>query len=132
MTEPIAVARRLYDAFAARDGEALLAAMTEDFVGHVSAGMPLAVGGRHDGREAMLRDVWLPVFGAYDLDVAPERYLTCAPEEVVVLGSYRGAERATGRSVDARFAHILTLRDEHVAALEQITDTRRWTAEHQA
>jgi ketosteroid isomerase-like protein len=126
MTDPTASARRLYDGFAARDGEALLAAMTEDFVGVVSTGMPLGVGGRHEGRDAMLRDVWAQVFAAYDLAVEADRYLVCGPDEVVVLGNYRGAERATSRPVDARFAHVLTLRDGRVASLEQITDTRSW------
>jgi 2-(1,2-epoxy-1,2-dihydrophenyl)acetyl-CoA isomerase len=126
MTDPTAIARRLYDAFAAHDGEALLAAMTEDFVGTVSAGMPLGVGGRHEGRDAMLRDCWAQVFINYDMSVQADRYIVCSPEEVVVLGSYRGTVRATGAPVDARFAHILTLRDGHVAALEQITDTRSW------
>jgi len=123
---PAAIARRLYDAFAARDGEALLAAMTEDFVGVVSAGMPLGVGGRHEGRDAMLRDCWAQVFITYDMAVEADRYLVCSADEVVVLGSYRGTVRATGEPVDARFAHILSLRDGHVAALEQITDTRSW------
>lgn len=126
MTDPTAIARRLYDGFADHDGEALLAAMTEDFVGVVSAGMPLGVGGRHEGRDAMLRDVWAQVLTAYDLAVEADRYLVCGPDDVVVLGSYRGAERTTGRPVDARFAHVLTLRDGLVAGLEQITDTRSW------
>jgi ketosteroid isomerase-like protein len=128
MTDPtsIATAQRLYDAFAARDGEALLAAMTEDFVGVVSAGMPRGVGGRHEGRDAMLRDVWLKIFAGYDLAVEADRYLVCSPKEVVVLGSYRGSERATERPFAARFAHVLRLRDGRVAALEQITDTRSW------
>jgi uncharacterized protein len=128
MTDPAAIAQRLYNAFAAHDGEALLAAMTEDFVGIVSAGMPLGVGGRHEGRDAMLRDCWAQVFMAYDMAVEADRYLVCAPDEVVVLGSYRGTERTTGDRVDARFAHVLTLRDGHVASLEQITDTRSWAA----
>ena len=126
--DPTAIAQRLYDAFAAHDGEALLAAMTEDFVGTVSAGMPLGVGGRHEGRDAMLRDCWAQVFINYDMAVEADRYLVCSPGEVVVLGSYRGSVRTTGDPVDARFAHVLTLRDGRVASLEQITDTRSWAA----
>jgi ketosteroid isomerase-like protein len=88
--------------------------------------MPLGVGGRHEGRDAMLRDCWAQVLINYDMAVEADRYLVCAPDEVVVLGSYRGTERVTGDPVDARFAHVLTLRDGHVASLEQITDTRSW------
>ena len=60
MTSGISAAKRLYDAVNASDAGAILAAMTSDFVGEVSAGMPLGVGGQHDGSEAMLREVWGP------------------------------------------------------------------------
>jgi ketosteroid isomerase-like protein len=127
MTEPTSIAQRLYDGFAARDAQALLAAMTDDFVGQVSRGMPLGVGGRHEGRDAMLRDCWAQVFAAYDVTVEAERYLPCGPDEVVVLGHYRGSDRQTGEPFEARFAHVLTIRDDLVSGLEQITDTRSWT-----
>lgn len=97
--------------------------MTEDFVGEVSEGMPLAVGGRHEGPEAMLREVWGAVFAAYDVSVDAERYLPCGESTVVALGRYRGVERATGRPLDARFAHVLAIREGRVSRLEQITDT---------
>lgn len=127
MTQVTMTARRLYDALSARDGDAILSALSDDFVGEVSAGMPLAVGGRHEGPDAMLRDVWGRIFAAYDMHVEVERYLPSGDDAVVVLGAYRGTERATGRPVDARFAHILSVRDDRVTALRQITDTRRWT-----
>ena len=66
MSEHVDAARRLYQAIAARDAHALLEAMEEEFEGRVSQGMPLGVGGRHEGRERMLHDVWLKVFAAYD------------------------------------------------------------------
>jgi ketosteroid isomerase-like protein len=126
MSETAAVAQRLYDAIAARDPQAILAALHDDFVGEVSHGMPLGVGGRHDGRHAMLRDVWWKIFASYEAHVEPERYLPCGEHEVVVLGHYRGSERASGRPLDAAFAHVITVRDGRIASLRQITDTRRW------
>lgn len=46
----------LYEAINARDAQALLASMTEDFVGEVSAGMPLGVGaGTTAGRRCLPR-----------------------------------------------------------------------------
>jgi ketosteroid isomerase-like protein len=121
-------ARRLYAAFAARDAGAIHAALHPDFTGTVSAGMPLGTGGRHDGPDAMLADVWGPVFGAYDVHVEPDAFLTTGDERVVVLGHYRGAGRAGGAPLEARFAHVLALRDDRIASLEQITDTARWHA----
>ena len=120
-------ARRLYAGMAARDPRRILGALTDDFVGDVSEHMPLGVAGRHEGAEAMLREVWGPVFGVFDLVVDAERFLPSGADTVVVTGRYRGAERATGRPLDARFAHVLTVRGDRISALEQITDTRGWT-----
>jgi uncharacterized protein len=122
----VPAARRLYDAMAERDIRAIRDAMTDDFVGEVSDGMPLAVGGRHDGPEAMLRDVWGRIFAAYDVSIDVDRLLPSGDDVVVALGRYRGCERATTRPLDARFAHVLTVREDRVSSLEQITDTRRW------
>jgi ketosteroid isomerase-like protein len=127
MTNRTAVARRLYEVINARDPGAILAGTTEDFVGEVSVGMPLGVGGRHAGNEAMLREVWAPVLAAYDVRLEVERYLETDDGTVVVIGNYRGVERASGRSLDARFAHFLAIRGDRVSSLEQVTDTRRWT-----
>lgn len=127
MNSPLAAAERLYGAFAARDPQAILGALHEDFVGDVSTGMPLGVGGRHDGPEAMLRDVWAKVFAHYDMAVQAEELLPSGEDRVTAIGYYRGVERETGHEVEAAFAHILTVRDDRIVALTQITDTAQWT-----
>jgi 2-(1,2-epoxy-1,2-dihydrophenyl)acetyl-CoA isomerase len=126
MIQHLTAAHRLYDAIAAHDRDAILDALDPAFVGEASDGMPLGVGGRHEGGEAMLREVWGPILRAYDVRVDAEQYLPCADAHVVVVGRYRGTERATGRPLDAAFAHVLTVRDDRVASLRQITDTRAW------
>lgn len=127
MNTQVAAAQRLYDAFAARDPKAILNALHEDFVGDVSAGMPLGVGGRHEGPEAMLRDVWARIFARYDMAVQADELLPSGEHRVTAVGRYRGSDRETGHEVDAAFAHVLTVRDDRIAALKQITDTARWT-----
>lgn len=127
MTDQMAAAQRLYDAFAARDPQAILDALHEDFVGDVSRGMPLGVGGRHEGPEAMLREVWARVFANYDMAVEAEELLPSGEDRVTAVGRYLGVERESGHKVDAAFAHILTIHDGRIVALKQITDTARWT-----
>jgi ketosteroid isomerase-like protein len=126
MSATTETARRLYDALAARDGTRLLAVLDPAFQGDVSDGMPLGVGGHHDGAHAMLAEVWGPVFARYDVAVRADELLECGPDCVVALGRYVGRERLTDRPVDAAFAHVLTIRAGRVTALRQITDTRRW------
>jgi ketosteroid isomerase-like protein len=126
MPDQTAAARRLYDAFAARDVQALRDALADDFVGRVSDGMPLGVGGEHSGPEEMIRDVWGKVFADYEIDVDAERFYPSG-DHVVAVGHYRGTVRASGRPVEASFAHVLTIRDGRIARLDQITDTGSWT-----
>jgi 2-(1,2-epoxy-1,2-dihydrophenyl)acetyl-CoA isomerase len=125
MSEHVDAARRLYQAIAARDAHALLEAMEEEFEGRVSQGMPLGVGGRHEGRERMLHDVWLKVFAAFDTMPQVARFIETGGPELVAVGRYVGSARETGRPVDAAFAHVLSIRGGRVASLEQITDTQR-------
>jgi ketosteroid isomerase-like protein len=62
MPDQIAAARRLYEAFASRDVEALRNALADDFVGEVSDGHVLTI---RDGRIARLHQItdtgrWAP------------------------------------------------------------------------
>jgi ketosteroid isomerase-like protein len=129
MPTPAAVAKRLYDAMAHADGEALFGLLTDDFVGIVSTGMPHGVGGEHHGAAEMTTDVWAHIASVYDMHVDPHDYLPVDDERVVVLGRYWGPARDGGSAVDAAFAHIITTRGERIAALQQITDTARWHIE---
>jgi ketosteroid isomerase-like protein len=119
-------AQELYDAFANADGERLLSLLHTDFRGKVSDGMPMGVGGIHVGPAAMLRDVWVPVARRYAARPVPERFLTCETGEVVVLGHYRGQPPGGNDQLFATFAHVLTFRDNRIAELLQVTDTKRW------
>jgi ketosteroid isomerase-like protein len=129
MPTPTAVAQRLYDAMAHADGQALFGLLTDDFVGTVSAGMPHGVGGEHRGPVDMLTGVWGAIASRYDMHVDPHDYLQVDDERVVVLGRYWGPARDGGSAVDAAFAHIITTRGDRIAALQQITDTARWSIE---
>jgi ketosteroid isomerase-like protein len=125
MSDQTDLVRRLYDAFLAHDAAAILAFLDPEFEGDVSAGMPLGVGGHHSGAETMMRNVWVPVFGAYDVRVEADELIE-AGDRVIAVGGYRGTERAGGTTFDASFAHVLTIRDGLVTALQQITDTASW------
>lgn len=123
---PTAIAERLYDAFAHTDAPALLELLTDDFVGTVSTGMPHDVGGRHHGPLDMVQNVWGRIATIYDMHVEPGEYLPVDDARVVVLGRYWGPAWDGSAAVDAAFAHVITTRGDHVAALHQITDTARW------
>ena len=124
--EPLETARRLYDAFAAKDAGALIALLAPEFHGVVSEGMPDGLGGSYDGAGTMLNDCWAPVFASFDVRALPDEYLQVGPGRIVVVGRYVGTARRTGRPLHAAFAHILRIADARVTELVQITDTGRW------
>ncbi|MDZ4269155.1 MAG: nuclear transport factor 2 family protein [Mycobacterium sp.] len=127
MSTPTEVAQRFYRALADGDGQALFDLLTDDFEGVVSAGMPHGVGGEHHGRVAMISDVWGRIDAAYDIAVEPSEFLaTGTDDRVVVLGNYRGSARTGAAAVDAAFAHVITVQNGQITALQQITDTVRW------
>lgn len=133
------VAHRFYRALSDGDGNALFDLLTEDFEATVSAGMPHGVGGEHHGRVAMIADVWGRIDAAYDIEVVPSEFLAVhdgvdggaeasaeGAGRVVVLGTYRGTARTQDATVDAAFAHVITVKNGQITALQQITDTLRW------
>jgi ketosteroid isomerase-like protein len=119
-------AKRLYQAFDNQDAEHLLAALTPDFRGVVSDGMPERLGGTYNGAQNMLRDCWARVFALVDVRPIPDEYLSSGEDRMVVIGRYTGTARATGKPLSAAFAHILRFGDRRVSELVQITDTARW------
>jgi 2-(1,2-epoxy-1,2-dihydrophenyl)acetyl-CoA isomerase len=125
-TTDLAAARRLYDALAAHDARAILGALHPSFRGVASAGMPLGAAGVWEGPAAMLSGCWGAVFAAADVTVAPAEFLPVEDGRMVVLGRYGGHARATGRPLDAAFAHVLRFDGGLVSEIVQITDTARW------
>jgi ketosteroid isomerase-like protein len=118
--------RGVYTALAAGDAPALTTLLDPTFEAEVAEGMPLGMGGRREGPEAMIRDTWWPIGRAYAIRVEPAEWIACEDGRLLVLGHYRGRCRATGRPVDAAFIHLWTVRDRRVVALRQLTDTALW------
>jgi ketosteroid isomerase-like protein len=60
-----------------------------------------------------------------DFTVTPEEWLD-AGNHVVVLGSYGGRHKETGREVRAQFAHIWGVTHGRVVRFQQYTDTKQF------
>lgn len=57
--------------------------------------------------------------------VTPAEWLD-AGDHVVVLGTYTGTYKATGKGVRAQFAHVWRLKGAKVVRFQQYTDTKQW------
>jgi 2-(1,2-epoxy-1,2-dihydrophenyl)acetyl-CoA isomerase len=123
----VSTAQQLYRALAAGDREALSTLLHPDFVGQATDGLPLDMGGRHDGPEAMRRDVWWTIGRHYKVDVQPEEFHRLDDGRLFVGGHYRGTGRASGRQLDAAFIHLIGFAtDGRIASLQQLTDSAAW------
>jgi 2-(1,2-epoxy-1,2-dihydrophenyl)acetyl-CoA isomerase len=123
----VSTAQQLYRALAAGDREALSTLLHPDFVGQVTDGLPLDMGGRHDGPEAMRRDVWWTIGRHYKVEIQPEEFRLLDDGRLFVAGHYRGEGRISGRRLDAAFIHLIAFAaDERIASLQQLTDSAAW------
>ena len=57
-----------------------------------------------------------------DFKGVPEEWID-GGDRIVVLGTYSGTSKATGRSFEAPFAHVWTVQDGAITVLRQYTDT---------
>ena len=123
----VSTAQGLYRALAAGDRDTLATLLHADFVGHVTEGLPLGMGGRHDGPEAMRRDVWWTIGRHYKVEVQPEEFRVLDDGRLFVEGHYRGEGRVSGRRLDAAFIHLIAFADDGlIVSLHQLTDSAAW------
>ena len=123
---PRSLVEQVYRALAAGDRVALEALLHPEFSGYFSPGLPAPIGGPHAGAQACIEDGWWAIGAAFKIRAEPERWLTCEPGQLLVLGTYRGAARRTGRELRAPFAHLWTTEHDRLRELRQYTDTALW------
>ncbi|HEX6177449.1 MAG TPA: nuclear transport factor 2 family protein [Thermoanaerobaculia bacterium] len=117
----------LYDSFARGDAAAVLAAFDPDIVWREAEGYRYADRNPYRGPQAIAEGVFGRLMSEWsDFRVTPQRIID-GGDVVVALGRYSGASRATGKPIDAQFAHVWTLRDGRIVGFEQYTDTAQFT-----
>src|SRR5712671_7290899 len=120
------LARAFYAALAAGDRAQLDALLHPEFTGRTAEGMPFGIGGEHDGPAAMRRNAWGAIARHFEARAEPGRFLDLADGRLLVTGRYRGRGKQGGATLDAAFAHLITVDQGRIRSLEQYTDTARW------
>lgn len=105
------------------DVDGMLAPLAPDVRWTEMAGFPYA--GTYVGPEEVRRGVFERLGAEWDGYTAAITELVDGGDTIVGLGTYSGTNRATGRSFEARVAHVWRLADGRVVAFEQFTDTAR-------
>jgi ketosteroid isomerase-like protein len=117
--ENIDMLRRGYEAFARRNLDAALGMMDPEIEAHDAPEAPDAAG--HHGRQAVRRD-WEQMFALFEDFTIDIEEIFDAGEELLVFLRLSGRGRESGAEVDARMAHIWTIREGQAIRLRQYLD----------
>ncbi len=117
----IDVIKALYQAFGKGDIPSVLAALDSNIEWTEAEGFPY--GGTYHGPEAVLKDVFMKLGTEWDGYRADAHEFLDAGDRIVALGNYSGTFKATGKSMQAPFAHVWAVRDGKAVKFVQYTDT---------
>jgi len=116
---PIDTIRTFYSALAVGDAASALGLMSADI--EWVAMWPYKASG--PGPQNVAEGVFVPLQKDWErFEIVPSEYL--AEEDAVLsIGRFRGVHGATGKSVDAAYAHLWTVRDGQITRFRQFIDT---------
>ena len=117
--DPVSLVRSLYDAYARRDLSTVTSIVAPDV--RIAQTKELPWGGVFEGHAGLQRFTGLLV-ATIDSRVTIEQVFR-AGDQVIVTGRTAGTVRANGAAFDVAVAHVFTLRDGKIAAVEYYIDT---------
>ena len=112
-----------YDAVEGGDLEGGLALLAPDCSWKEMDGFPYA--GTYHGPDEVREHVFYRIGSEWEGFAFTLGEVLDAGEAIVVVGTYSGTYRATGKPMTARVVHVWRLRDGKAVAFEQFTDTLR-------
>jgi uncharacterized protein len=114
----VAVVRRLYEARG--NPEIIRQVLAPDVRWEVVEGFPY--GGVYFGLKGV-SDFFTRLFSDFeDWRTEPSEFFETG-DHVIAIGVYSAKAKATGKTFEARFAHVWTMRDGVIARLQQVADT---------
>ena len=117
------IVHSLYAAFAKGDVPAVLGILAPNLEWREADNFIYADGNPYVGPTAVLQGVFLRLVTEWEgFAAVPQQFLD-AGDAVIVSGRYNCAYKATGKKIDAQFAHHWTLADGKVIHFQQYTDT---------
>jgi ketosteroid isomerase-like protein len=118
--------RGVYDAFGKGDVPTVLGHMDQSIEWNEAENFIYADRNPYVGPQAVLEGVLMRFGTEWEgFTVTPEEWLD-AGDRIVVLGTYSGIHKSTGKQVRAQFAHIWSVREGRVVRFQQYTDTKQF------
>ena len=122
MSSPaVTTIQSLYDAFAKGDVATVLGTLAADIAWTEAEGFPY--GGTYHGPTAVLDGVFMRLAMEWEGFAAVPAEFIDGGDTVVALGVYTGRYKGTGKSFEAKFAHVWKMRDGQACRFVQYTDT---------
>ncbi len=104
------------------NGENLAKYVTEDISWTEAKGFPYA--GTYIGLENITKNVFSKLGSEWiDYKFTPEDYIS-SDDKVVAYGTYTGTYKQTGKSFEARVAHVWKLKNSKIISFEQFVDSQ--------
>ena len=113
--------RSTYEGLSNENATRLLAALTPDAEWVEAAGFPYA--GSYVGAEAIVANVFQRLATEWIGYRAEAGSYIEEGNRIAAFGVYSGTYKATGRSMQAHFAHLYTFRDGKIARMQQYVDS---------
>jgi ketosteroid isomerase-like protein len=117
----LAILKKGYEDFGKGDIPAVLAVFDENIEWTEAEGFPYA--GTYKGPQNVAEGVFTKLGTEWDGYTVKANEFIDAGDRIVVLGKYSGTYKATGKSFEAEFAHVWTLRDGKAVNFMQYADT---------
>ena len=117
----------VYAAFQKGDIPAVLGAMAPDIVWNEAENLIYADGNPYVGPEAILQGVFMRLGTEWNGFSVTEEELIDGGDTIVTRGRYGGAFKATGKSINAQFAHVWKFKNGKIASFQQYVDTLQTT-----
>lgn len=121
----------LYEAFGRGDAGTVLGTFDPQIVWREADNFLYADRNPYIGPQQVAEGVFARLMTEFEgFTVTPEK-IVAEGDTVISVGRYSGTFRATGRKLDAQFAHAWTIEDGRVTRFQQYTDTAQfaWAAE---
>lgn len=122
----VEIVQGIYEAFAAGDGGAVLAAFSPDIVWNEAESNSLADGNPYIGPMAVAEGVFGRIGQEWETFTLADQTIYAVGEDMVLTtGRYRGTHATTGKSINAQKVHIFWFEDGLVTRFQQYVDTKQ-------
>ena len=122
----VEVIQSVYSEFATGNIEGVTANFSSNIEWNEAENYIYADNNPYIGADAIIQGVFGRVGGEWNgFSASPQSIMPVGTNHVLATGRYKGEYKATGKSLDAQFAHLWKVEEGEVTGFQQYTDTKQ-------